>query len=83
VMARAMERRPPPQVHSRRFKILYVAQQIADSPSAHLVPALIIFCNDPRLLTDAYQRYLEEQLREEFDLRGCPVKWILRSRQRD
>jgi hypothetical protein len=32
-------------------------------------------------MTPAYQRYLEIQLRESFDIRGCPLKLVLRSRK--
>jgi GTP-binding protein len=80
VLHRALERRPPPGA-ARRFKILYATQQVEDDPGEHPVPTLMCFVNDPKLLSDSYQRYLEEQVRAEFDLRGCPIKWILRSRK--
>ncbi len=40
----------------------------------------ILFVNEPALLTPAYQRYLELQVREEFQLEGAPIHFVLRPR---
>ena len=37
--------------------------------------------NSPALLTPAYERYLDLQLREAFDLRGCPLRFVMRGRE--
>jgi GTP-binding protein len=79
VLIKAMERYAPPLVHGRRFKILYAAQQ-TPKEAAREIPTLQLFVNSASLLTPAYERYLDLQLREAFDLRGCPIKFILRGR---
>jgi len=79
VIGRAMEKYAPPLVHGRRFKVLYAAQ-LAPKENAREIPTLQLFVNSADLLTPAYERYLELQLREAFDLRGCPLRFILRGR---
>ncbi len=74
-----MEKYPPPLVHGRRFKVLYAAQQLPKDV-AREIPTLQLFVNSPGLLTSAYERYLELQLREAFELTGCPIKFVLRGR---
>jgi hypothetical protein len=39
--------------------------------------------NSAALLTPAYERYLELQLRESFELKGCPLRFVLRGRTTD
>ena len=80
VIRRAMERYSPPLVHGRRFKVLYAAQQ-ASKEGQREIPTLQLFVNSPGLLTKAYERYLDLQLREAFDLRGCPLRFVLRGRE--
>ncbi len=80
VIKRAMEKYAPPIVHGRRFKVLYAAQQ-ATKEGAREIPTLQLFVNSPGLLTPAYERYLDLQLREKFDLRGCPLRFVLRGRE--
>jgi GTPase len=79
VIRRAMERYSPPLVHGRRFKVLYAAQQPAKEGQRE-IPTLQLFVNSPGLLTPAYERYLDLQLREAFDLRGCPLRFVMRGR---
>jgi GTP-binding protein len=80
VIKRAMERYSPPLVHGRRFKVLYAAQQAAKEGQRE-IPTLQLFVNSPKLLTPAYERYLDLQLREAFDLRGCPLRFVMRGRE--
>jgi GTP-binding protein len=79
VITRAMERYAPPLVKGRRFKILYAAQQLPKE-EAREIPTLQLFVNSAELLTPAYERYLDLQLREAFDLRGCPIRFVMRGR---
>jgi GTP-binding protein len=78
VLKKAIDRQAPPSIGNKRFKIYYAAQ-LPDEGHRPL-PALVLFCNDPKLLTPAYQRYLEIQLRESFPLDGCPVKFVLKGK---
>ena len=80
VLRTAMEKYAPPLVRSRRFKILYAAQ-LQPKEGHREIPTLQLFVNSPGLLTPAYERYLDLQLRESFDLRGCPLRLVLRGRE--
>jgi GTP-binding protein len=79
VIKTAMEKYAPPLVHGRRFKVLYAAQ-LAAKEGQREIPTLQLFVNSSSLLTPAYERYLDLQVREKFDLRGCPLRFVLRGR---
>jgi GTP-binding protein len=79
VISRAMEKYAPPLVNGRRFKVLYAAQ-LAAKEGAREIPTLQLFVNSAELLTPAYERYLDLQIRESFDLRGCPLRFVMRGR---
>ena len=79
VISRAMEKYAPPLVKGRRFKVLYAAQH-SPKEGAREIPTLLLFVNSAELLTPAYERYLDLQLRENFELKGCPLRFILRGR---
>lgn len=57
-----------------RLKIYY-----ASEPSV-CPPTFVLFVNDPRYAHFTYLRYLENRLREAFDLGGTPIRLILRKR---
>jgi len=52
----------------RRLKVNYVTQTGTEPP------IFTFFCNAPDLVDDNYERFLENRLRETFDLRGTPVR---------
>ena len=60
-------RRPGPQRNGRRLNLLY-GTQVAVRP-----PRFKFFVNDPGLLTRDYGYWVENQVRDEFDLSGVPV----------
>lgn len=70
----AMERNPPPTHQTRRAKIFY-ATQVAIQP-----PTIVLFCNDPRALSQQYQRYLLGVFREQPEFPEVPIKLYLRQR---
>ena len=43
-------------------------------------PQFSIFCNMPELVTDNFERYLENRLRQKFDLTGTPVSFKFKRR---
>ena len=43
-------------------------------------PAFAFFCNLPQYIKDPYKRFLENQLRDNFDLTGCPVQIYCRQK---
>lgn len=71
-LADTLEKHPAPSVAGRRIKIRYGAQ-IKTRP-----PTFTLFCNRPDDLPDSYKRYLENELRRDFDLPGVPIRLYLR-----
>jgi GTPase len=67
VLEELRERRQPPSRNGRRLNLLYAAQ-IHVRP-----PRFRIFVNDPGLVTRDYGFWVENELRERFDLDGVPV----------
>ena len=66
-----------PAADSRGHRLhIYYATQPQSEP-----PTIVLFVNDPRLMTADYQRYLERRIREAFDLAGTPIRWTLRGRR--
>ena len=57
----------PKSVNGKLFKIYY-AVQISSSPFT-----LQFFCNKIKLLQSNYKKYLENAIRENFSLNGCPI----------
>jgi len=45
-------------------------------------PTFVLFCTEPAAVQPSYRRFLENRLRESFDLRGTPVRLQLRARSR-
>jgi GTP-binding protein len=45
-------------------------------------PTFTLFCTDPRAIQGSYQRFLENRLREAFDLDGVPLRLRLRARRK-
>ena len=54
---------------------LYYGSQVEVCP-----PTFVIFVNDPSYMHFSYHRYLENRLREAFELSGTPLKLILRKK---
>lgn len=74
VMQKAMESYHAPVVRGHAVKIKFVTQL----PTA--VPSFAFFCNYPNDIKTPYKNYLENQLRENFDLRGVPVRIFFRKK---
>ncbi|HSJ95650.1 MAG TPA: ribosome biogenesis GTPase Der [Myxococcota bacterium] len=68
----AMAQRGP---RKRPLKFFY-ATQVAQRP-----PTFVLFCSEPAAVKESYRRYLENRLRERFDLEGTPVRLQLRARR--
>ena len=77
ILQRAMMKHQAPSRGGRAFKIYY-GTQAGTRP-----PRFVIKCNDPRLCHFSYERYLSNQLREEFGLEGVPIRLELEGRARN
>jgi len=68
----ALSRHSPPIVNGRRIKIRYMTQ-IKSRP-----PAFALFVSKADKLSDSYQRYLVNSLRDVFDMPGIPIRLVLK-----
>ena len=76
VLANATARVQPPTDKGKRLRIYYITQ-----PSTR-PPTFVCFVNRAELFHFSYQRYIENQIRENFGLEGTPVRIIVRERDR-
>jgi len=66
-------RHPPPAVNGRRIKPKYISQTKTRPPT------FILKCSRATKLPESYKRYLVNGLREDFDLQGIPIRFIVKS----
>ncbi len=67
----------PPSDKGKRLKIYYITQ-IAVKP-----PVFVIKCNSKELFHFSYLRYIENQLRNNFDFTGTPVRFKIREKDEE
>ncbi len=69
-----IERNPPPAYKGKYVKIKYITQLPTPQPQ------FAFFCNLPQYIRDPYKRFIENQLRKEFDFNGVPVSVYFRKK---
>jgi len=74
VMLKAIEAYHPPVVRGNPIRIKFVTQL----PT--VVPSFAFFCNFPDDIKTPYRNYLENQLRENFNFTGVPVRIFFRKK---
>lgn len=72
MLARATARVQPPSDKGKRLKIFYITQ------SSTRPPTFVCFVNQKALFHFSYQRYIENQIRENFGLTGTPIRMMVR-----
>jgi GTP-binding protein len=72
-LAEALQRHATPAISGRRVRIRYMTQRKARPPS------FTLFGNQLDALPEAYQRYLQNGLRETFGLAGTPIRFSVRN----
>ncbi|MCF8368423.1 MAG: ribosome biogenesis GTPase Der [Bacteroidales bacterium] len=65
---------PPPAIKGKYVKIKYITQLKT------AFPAFVFFCNSPQYIREPYKRFLENQMRNHFDLTGVPVQIYFRKK---
>ena len=63
---------PPPAPGGRRVRLKYITQ------ARNRPPTFAVACSRPDALPDSYLRYLENALRQDFDLPGTPIRIHMR-----
>lgn len=74
VMLEAIEAYPPPATKGKYIKIKYVTQLPTPTPT------FCFFANLPQYVKDPYKRFLENKIREHFDLTGVPINIVIRQK---
>ena len=69
----ALQRHATPAISGRRVRIRYMTQRKARPPS------FTLFGNQLDALPEAYLRYLANGLRENFNLKGTPLRFSVRN----
>jgi GTP-binding protein len=67
---------PPPIYKGTEIKFYYISQPMTKPPT------FVIFTNRIKGIPESYQKFLENRLRQEFDLEGTPIKLIFREKRR-
>lgn len=74
LVEKAMNENPPPAEKGKVIKINYCVQ-------VHKQPVVIaLFANYPKLIKVPYQRFLMNQIRLNFDLKGLPIRLSFRKK---
>jgi len=72
-----LTRHPPPTSKGRAPRIFYVTQAEAHPPR------FVAMCNAPEYITEAYKRFVANQIRKAFDFRAVPITVEYRARKRN
>jgi GTPase len=80
LLRQAFEANPPATIRARRLKLFYAAQSKGKEDQPLQPPEFVLFVNDPRLLNQTYQRYLESRIRQAQPFPGLPIILTLRPR---
>jgi GTPase len=80
LLRQAFEANPPPTIRARRLKLFYAAQSKGEEDQQLQPPEIVLFVNDPRLLSQTYKRYLESRIRDAQPFPGLPIILTLRPR---
>ncbi|MFM7024408.1 MAG: ribosome biogenesis GTPase Der [Flavobacteriales bacterium] len=74
VLGGIIDRFPPPTLKGKMVKIKYITQLPTKTP------AFAFFCNHPKYIQENYKRFLEKQIRENFDFSGVPITLFFREK---
>jgi GTP-binding protein len=74
ILLKEIEHYPPPSIKGKLINIKYITQVNARFPS------FAFFSNLPQYISESYQRFLENKIREHFDFEGVPVRLIFRKK---
>lgn len=70
-----IEAYPPPAVKGKYIKIKYITQL----PNTQ-IPSFVYFANLPQYVKEPYRRFLENKMREKWNLTGTPINVFIRQK---
>jgi GTP-binding protein len=74
IMLPIIAKTPPPNLKGKQVKIKYIMQLPTPSPT------FVFFCNLPQYIKEGYQRFLSNQLRENFGFEGVVITTFFRQK---
>ena len=75
VMLPLIEAFPPPSVKGKYIKIKYCMQ----APNTQ-IPTFVFYANLPQYVKEPYKRFLENKIRENWQMTGCPINVFIRQK---
>ena len=75
VMLPLIEATPPPSIKGKYIKIKYVSQ-VPDTQ----IPTFVFYANLPQYVKEPYKRFLENKIRENWQLTGTPINVFVRQK---
>ena len=75
VMLPIIEATPPPSIKGKYIKIKYCSQL----PNTQ-IPSFVFYANLPQYVKEPYRRFLENKIRENWELTGSPINVFVRQK---
>ena len=75
VMLPIIEATPPPSIKGKYIKIKYCSQV----PNTQ-IPSFVFYANLPQYVKEPYRRFLENKIRSNWQLTGCPINVFVRQK---
>ncbi|MDD7461371.1 MAG: ribosome biogenesis GTPase Der [Prevotellaceae bacterium] len=75
VMLPLIEVYPPPSVKGKYIKIKYCTQL----PNTQ-IPSFVFYANLPQYVKENYRRFLENKIRDNWNMHGCPIHVFIRQK---
>lgn len=75
VLLPIIENTPPPSNKGKYVKIKYITQL----PKTQ-IPSFVFFCNLPQWIKEPYKRFLENRIRDNWNLSGTPINVFIREK---
>ena len=75
VMLPIIEATPPPSIKGKYIKIKYCSQV----PNTQ-IPTFVFYANLPQYVKEPYRRFLENKIRSNWQLTGCPINVFVRQK---
>ncbi len=75
VMLPIIEATPPPSIKGKYIKIKYCTQL----PNTQ-IPSFVFYANLPQYVKEPYRRFLENKIRENWSMHGCPINIFIRQK---
>lgn len=75
VMLPLIEAYPPPSIKGKYIKIKYCTQL----PNTQ-IPSFVFYANLPQYIKEPYRRFLENKIRDNWSMHGCPINVFIRQK---